>query len=349
VDLKRNVQAQVRLRVEETSGVGHARRTAQALATELGFDDVEIGEVGIVVTEAATNLVKHAGHGELFLRPLLADGRDAKPAFTGLEVLALDRGPGIHDLAQAERDGWSSAGTLGLGLGSIARLSGYSDVYSRPKGGLALLAQLRRSEDPPAARPAHDFRIGAVNVAHPAETVCGDGWTSERIGGRLRVLVVDGVGHGSEAARAAETALGILPRTRDSSPTQTLERIHDALRPTRGAAATLIDIDPDRRVARSCGVGNVCASVQAAGTTRHLVAHNGTLGHGHVRIQEFQSPWPADALLVMYSDGLQSRWNLDAYPGIAERHPTLIAGVLYRDFARGNDDATVVVVKELAP
>jgi hypothetical protein len=54
----------------------------------------------------------------------------------------------------------------------------------------------------------------------------------------------------------------------------------------------------------------------------------------------------AGFLLVMHSDGLATHWNLDQYPGLVGRRPSLIAGVLYRDFARGRDDVTVVVAKK---
>jgi hypothetical protein len=51
-------------------------------------------------------------------------------------------------------------------------------------------------------------------------------------------------------------------------------------------------------------------------------------------------------VLVLHSDGLTSHWKLAAYSGLHVRHAAVIAGVLYRDFRRANDDVTVVVVKE---
>lgn len=337
------MESHIRVKVDDSSGVGEARRVAQTLAAELGFDEVEVGEAGIVVTEAASNLIKHAGRGEILLRAL-REGPDLENAETGLELLALDRGPGIADFATAGRDGWSSTGSLGLGLGTIARLSALSEFYSHG-GGLALLAQLRVAKRGDTARRALEFQVGGLSVCHPAESVCGDGWACQRSGPRLRVLVVDGLGHGREAARASGVALESFATTRDLTTTSAVERIHGALRPTRGAAATLVELDLDRNLVRSCGVGNVSSTVLANQSARHLVAHNGTLGHGVVKLQEFQSPWPADALLLVHSDGLQTRWSLDGYPGISARHPGLLAGVLYRDFARGNDDVTVVAVK----
>lgn len=67
------------------------------------------------------------------------------------------------------------------------------------------------------------------------------------------------------------------------------------------------------------------------------------------RRQAFTYPWSPDAVVVLHSDGLRTRWRLDAYPGLARRHPSLIAGVLYRDFARRRDDVTVLVVAAAPP
>jgi hypothetical protein len=93
-------------------------------------------------------------------------------------------------------------------------------------------------------------------------------------------------------------------------------------------------------------VGNIAARIYDGSLSRHnLVSLNGTAGHQCERIQEFNYPWPEDGLLILHSDGLSTSTGLETYPGLAARDPALIAGVLYRDFCRGRDDATVVVVK----
>ena len=94
------------------------------------------------------------------------------------------------------------------------------------------------------------------------------------------------------------------------------------------------------------GVGNIAARIYAGSESRqNLVSLNGTAGHQCDRIQDFSYPWPEDGLLVLHSDGLSTGTGLESYPGLAARDPALIAGVLYRDFCRGRDDATVVVAK----
>jgi hypothetical protein len=125
-----------------------------------------------------------------------------------------------------------------------------------------------------------------------------------------------------------------------------LEHIHTASRPTRGAAVAVCELDQEQRVSRFAGIGNIGCAVIVNATARHLVSHNGIVGHSVRKIQEFTVPWPPDAMLVMHSDGLSTQWDIETYPGLKTRHPALIAAVLYRDFSRHRDDATVLVVKQ---
>lgn len=338
--------ASQRIAVTDESAVGEARRVAQTLGRSIGFDDEELAQVGIVVTEAASNIVKHAGHGEVLVRVLPASfERDAarKNARCGLEVLALDRGPGLRD-AERRGDGYSTVGTLGIGLGAVRRVASSTDVYSRPAGGVALVAVIRPSG---SVQARERFETGSVCVAMHGERECGDNWCVETGEGVARVLVIDGLGHGPLAASAAREAIAAFRDHPDEPPGRVMERLHAALAPTRGAAGIAIELDARRRVANACGVGNLTASIVAGESRRHLVSHNGVLGHGSIRAQEFQSPWPEGATLAVATDGISSRWALDAYPGLIVRHPSVVAGVLYRDFARERDDATFVVVREV--
>ena len=107
------------LAVAERSRVAEARRLASIAAAERGFAAGDIGRVAIVATELATNLVKHAGGGDIFITPFDdCEGR-------GLELLALDKGPGISDLQRALSDGYSTTGSAGTGLGAVRRNATY--------------------------------------------------------------------------------------------------------------------------------------------------------------------------------------------------------------------------------
>lgn len=328
--------------VSDQSGVGAARRAAQWLAERMAFSETRAGRFAIVVTELATNLAKHARKGEILLRPL--NSPSERP---GIEVLAIDVGPGIPDLALSERDGVSTAGTLGHGLGAIRRQSDEFWVYTQPSG-TVIAARVFREPDGVVERLPLD--IGAVNVSKPGEDICGDVWGWRMRAGRLAVLVADGLGHGLGAHDAARQAVDSFNEDPETAPAETIERVHAALRPTRGAAVAMLAVDLARGVARYSGLGNIAAAVvRPDGTRQNFVSQNGIAGHAASRFQEFNYPVPPNSVIVLHSDGLASQWSLAPYNGLAARHPAVIAGVLYRDFSRRRDDVTVVVAADRRP
>jgi anti-sigma regulatory factor (Ser/Thr protein kinase) len=328
----------VHLQIMEKSAVAEARREVTGLARAVGFSENDVGRVAIVVTEAASNLVKHTPQGQLLARAFDRGG------VAVIELLALDQGPGIANVGESLRDGYSTAGSPGTGLGAIKRLSDEFDIYSAPGKGAALVAQLW-SRKPAGGIPLAPLEIGAVCLPKPGEVARGDAWAVEWRGGHCVILVVDGLGHGPDAAAAAMAAVNVLRTHPQLAPSALIEFAHGALRSTRGAALAVADIDLVQEV-RYAGIGNIAGMVRAPHGARHMVSHNGIVGHEVRKIQEFVYPWSQDSLLVMHSDGIATHWNLDQYPGLVGRHPSLIAGVLYRDFARGRDDVTVVVAKK---
>jgi anti-sigma regulatory factor (Ser/Thr protein kinase) len=324
--------------IEQPTDVAEARRVAQAIASGRSLSEADVGRLGLVVTEAGRNLLKHAGGGEILLRAMAADGAQ------GVEMLALDRGPGIADVSRSFRDGFSTTGTPGTGLGAVARAASAYDIYSRPGQGTVLMGQVwMRSAGPLATR----FRVGAVCRAMPGERECGDGWIFQERARGARLTLADGLGHGKHAAVAAETTLRTASEHAADTAPGLMGRIHAALRPTRGAAVAVAEIDSEARTVRFAGVGNIAAAIfPPDGAARRMVSHNGTAGHELRRIPEFSYPWSPDSLLLMHSDGLSMHWSLEDYPGLMARHPSVIAGVLYRDHARQRDDAAIVVARE---
>jgi anti-sigma regulatory factor (Ser/Thr protein kinase) len=325
--------------VTDGSQVSEARRLAIALASEIGWDQTASGKLAIVATEAATNLVKHAQLGEIHLGTCRRDGH------FGIEVLALDRGPGVARIEECLRDGYSTQATAGTGLGAIARLADEFDVYSQPGKGTCIVARIYASPD--SRRPSSPdlFTVGAVQVPVRGERQCGDNWGLREENGQVVLMVADGLGHGPEANQASTEAIAVLMRSTDLAPLVLLERVHHALRATRGAAVAVAHIEIQQKQVRFAGVGNIAASIITPEATQHLVSHNGTAGHNVHRLQEFAYAWPTTGTLVMHSDGITTSWHLDPYPGLTERHPSLLAAVLYRDASRGRDDACVVVAR----
>jgi anti-sigma regulatory factor (Ser/Thr protein kinase) len=327
------VLPQLQFQIGERSEVGAARRAAIELAESGGFDATQAGKVGLCVTEAATNIVKHAGTGKIVLRLLERGG------VAGLEVLALDRGRGIPDFQASLRDGVSTTGSPGTGLGAMTRLADHFEIYAPDTKGTAIRLEIWAEPVTPAP-----FEMGVICLPKGGETVSGDSWATVSSKGRHGFLVADGLGHGPDAARASLAATRVLEDRPDVEPAETIQTCHRALAPTRGAAVAVAKISTDK--VAFAGVGNIACRIEAGEVRRQLVSHNGTLGHMMRRVQQFDIPLPTDALLLLHSDGLATHWNLADYPGLAGRHPGIIAGVLYRDHERGRDDVTVLVVRK---
>lgn len=326
------------LEVADASQVSAARRAAAALAKSRGFDETKTGRVALIATELATNLIKHAQRGEIVI------GSYADSSGTGLELVALDKGEGIADLGRVLADGTSTAGSPGTGLGAIRRQADQFNIFSRPTRGTAMAARI--SDD--ANRPGADGNVvlGAFVLPYPGEAVCGDAWAFGASAKGPSLLVADGSGHGGLAQAASQAAVRVFEEHLDEEGPALMADIHRALAPTRGAAVAVARVDRDARLVRYVGIGNIVGAViSAEGQVRRMVSHNGTAGHIAARIAEFTYPCPTGALVVLHSDGLSAKWDFGAYPGLTSCHPSLVAGVLFRDFRRSNDDASVVAMR----
>jgi anti-sigma regulatory factor (Ser/Thr protein kinase) len=322
------VTAPIRLRVDDRSAIAPARRAAEQMAGDLGFVETRRGEVAIAVTELGTNLVRHAGGGEIILRVT----RGEHPT---VDAIATDRGPGMRDARRAFEDGYSTGGGPGNGLGAIERLSVTLDLQSAADQGTVLATRLGTAGTIPA--------VDGLALAMAGESESGDAWASARDGSVLTMLLVDGLGHGSDAARAANTAVRELRPGLD--PAFLLERIHGALQSTRGAAAAVARIDLASGSVDYAGIGNIAGTIVEGARTKSLVSMPGILGHRLPRIKAFSYELPPGALLVMHSDGVRSGWELTSYPGLLLRDPLVIAALIVRDFERGRDDVGVVVAR----
>jgi anti-sigma regulatory factor (Ser/Thr protein kinase) len=330
---------QVRVSVSEQSDVGECRRVAKRLAEAAKCDETGVGRACIVATELATNIVRHAASGEM-LAQVLDDGEAAC-----VEFIALDQGRGMKNVDQCLRDGFSTAGTAGNGLGAVSRVSSSFDIFSVEGQGSVVLSRISNRPTSMLRDAANSkaFEFGAICVAVAGELECGDAWCIAESEDCVAILVADGLGHGAPAARASEAALKCFQRTPWEEPSTTMQSLHGALSGSRGAAAACTLLEFSKSKATYAGIGNISGHLLGGGRSRGMVSHNGILGVQMLRNQQFEYDWKPGSRVVMHSDGLSGRWSIDTYPGLSSRHPAIIAGVLYRDFVRRRDDATVVV------
>jgi anti-sigma regulatory factor (Ser/Thr protein kinase) len=323
--------------VSEQTETSAARRAAVNLASDLRFNETETGKVAVVVTEMATNLLKHAGSGQILI---CGQNEGTAPS---LEVLAIDTGPGMTDPAACARDGYSTAGSSGTGLGAIARMSASSEVYSIPGQGTIVRAVCR----PSAGTPEGQLDVAGLSVPHPGELDCGDAFAVRQSGTQTLLLLADGLGHGLGAAEAARQAVTTFLRTAETQLTGIMQALHNGLRGTRGAAVAVVSINPEQSKLRFCGTGNVSCTLVDGGEVRHCVSMHGIAGHQIRTPREFEYDWNARTMVVMTSDGISSHWDLRTMPGIWRQSAMMTAAAIWRAARRKNDDSTALVVKSL--
>ncbi|MFE2206724.1 MULTISPECIES: ATP-binding protein [Streptomyces] len=333
-----------------------ARGAAATLARRIGLDGYRASEVALAVTEAATNLQRHARDGALLLRVLRTSDR------AGVEFLTVDTGPGMADVEAALADGTSSGGTLGIGLGAVVRLADAFDVHSLPGRGTVMAAQFW--DRPAGSGPTGGEVSVSSGLTRPisGETSCGDAWavkvdegggtsdateprSASASGSAVLVMLCDGLGHGPLAARAADAAVTEFRRSADRHPEGLLRRIHAALRSTRGGAVAIARIEPARERVLYCGIGNVSGVLLGPGSRKGLLSAPGIVGQQMRSLRTFELPLPPGGALVMHSDGLTDRWKADELPGLLRHTPAVIAGQLLREAGVRHDDAGIVVVK----
>ena len=321
-------------RVEEPGSVSGVRRNAERLAVELALPERRVNDLSIVVAEAAGNLVKHADQGVMLLRAVRAGDH------AGVEMVALDSGPGMADVHRSTGDGHSTAGTLGIGMGAIQRQATWSDVHSVPGRGTVLIAQVWPADPPPAPW------AGGLVRPLTGEPVSGDGIAVRVAGVRRQVLVCDGLGHGRLAAAATQEAVRRFLDAPAVPPAAVVDVLHRSLSHTRGAAVAVAELDRDAGLVRYAGLGNISGTVLGPdGSRRGMVSLPGIAGHQRRQIREYEYPLAPAAVVLMHSDGVVDRWRPADYPGLFGHSPQVIAATVLRDAGTRRDDAGVLVAR----
>ncbi|MGW7268130.1 SpoIIE family protein phosphatase [Streptomyces sp. NPDC054842] len=345
--------------VHDSTRVRDARVAAESAADHAGLDRDRTAAAALVATELATNLLKHAGGGQV-----LIDTVDAGLAPSGdggvraVQILAIDHGPGIADLPSALSDGYSTASSLGAGLGTCRRVADDFDLQSTPGRGTVALARVHAVPRDPGGRDAggaHEpVRVGGVNIPLAAAEHSGDAWACVRAGDLVTLLLADGLGHGEAAAEASGAALAELRHRPHLPPVDLLGRLHTALRHTRGAAVAVAQLDLASRTLDFAGIGNVGARLRSGDTWHPLLSHPGIVGaHRPARLPGHRLPWTADGLLILHSDGLPSRWTPPPAVPLDTLDPAVTAAVVVRDSSSAarpvRDDTTVAVLTPAPP
>jgi anti-sigma regulatory factor (Ser/Thr protein kinase) len=322
--------------ISDRTRVGQACQLSSRLAREIGFASEDERRLVLVVTELATNILRHAVNGFLVVQAL------TEAAAMGIEVVSVDTGPGMADAGSQLEDGISTDGGLGSGLGTARRLSDEFFIDSQPGRGTIVVARTWL-DHAAGGRPRWSL-AGGLTLAAPGEVVSGDAWTCVSTGDRATIMVADGLGHGPNAAEASRVAVALLREQPDAEPGELLHRVHRGLRGTRGAAVAIAQLERTARLVRFAGLGNVGGVICRSGRQTALLSQFGTAGQEAKTIRELPYPWTPGAAIVLRSDGVSSRWTANAASGAESLHPTVLAATLIRALRNQVDDATVAVL-----
>ncbi|MDN3657244.1 SpoIIE family protein phosphatase [Ferruginibacter paludis] len=319
------------------------RSEIKKIAKQVGFAGSRLGELEIVVAELTSNLVKHTtGGGELLVKKI----EDAT-GFTGIELICIDSGPGMRLPVKMMLDGVSTTKTPGQGLGAIKRLSDEFDLYTLKGWGTIVLARLFLVK--PLAVKQKKTVAKVIMISKPGETACGDRWDVIAKGNLLKFIIADGLGHGIHAEEASVEAIKTFRINQKMAPDEALIAIHAAIRKTRGAVINITHVDTGAGELTYCGVGNISSKVVSA-RNKSFISYNGIIGHSIPNtMNNHVYKWEKQDTLIMHSDGINTRWDIQKYPQVQYYDGTILAAALYKDNKRGNDDITIAVIRQNNP
>jgi anti-sigma regulatory factor (Ser/Thr protein kinase) len=270
------------------------QQSVRESAIALGFGPTEAEEIVLAVAELASNIVKHAGQGILSLRSEPMGGR------MGIEISALDKGPGMSDVNRCLADGYSTAGGLGYGLGAINRLMDEVEIHSCAGTGTQITCRrwLRSEPNPLSSSP---WDIGVATRPRRSALENGDAFVIRRWNEKLLVGVIDGLGHGQLAQHAALAAQQYVQCHYDLPLDKLFAGAGRACRGTRGAVMALARFESHGRILFA-SLGNIEA--RAFGRSQKVPFHvkRGILGleERNVTVQDYN--WLPGAVLVLHSD-----------------------------------------------
>jgi anti-sigma regulatory factor (Ser/Thr protein kinase)/serine/threonine protein phosphatase PrpC len=332
----------VLLGVYKPADVLRAADSTSRFADSLGFSPAECEELALVITELATNVLKHATRGSLRLSRIEAPGR------VGIQIESDDTGPGIPDLEQAITDGYSTVGSLGTGLGTVNRFVDELAACSRREPGLRLVCQ-RWIRPKTSGLHMVELVCGIATRSYRLLPENGDAFIIKQWERQALVGVIDGLGHGQFAQRAALTARQYIEHHYDQPLVSLFRGVGRACRTTRGVVMALARFDLDRQKLTLASIGDIEVRLIGNSERFNFVVKRGIVGLNAPNPVPSEHSWTSNSLLIMHSDGLRTKWAWDEFSDVARAAPPVIARRLLEGLGKLDDDATVVVVRNAVP
>jgi anti-sigma regulatory factor (Ser/Thr protein kinase) len=315
------------------------KKEVHQLAVSHNFTELRVAEIDIILAEMTSNLFKYANGGEI----LTGYFEDKEQSY--IELISIDNGPGMNDLSRMMVDGYSSSNTVGHGFGSMKRLSDHFEAFSAKGWGTIMVSRVYKVK-PAKNSLVKNIQLYSLVVSKPGETVSGDGHYYKIIDNNIKILVGDGLGHGPEANKAVNEAVNVFKLCIDNSPVEIIRYIHPDVRKTRGLVATVAVFDIGAKQLRIAGVGNIATKLSGLQQTKNIMSYNGIIGHNIPNtMNDTTIDFTGYNQLVLCSDGIRSRWEINNPSGLSRYDISLQAVAIYKDYARRTDDMSVMIVK----
>jgi anti-sigma regulatory factor (Ser/Thr protein kinase) len=310
------------------------------LAKDAGFSNKKLADLDIIVSEITSNLHKHARNGEILV------GLFGEKETQYIELISIDNGPGMHEPNKMVEDGFSSANTMGIGLGSIKRLSTQFDLYSMNGWGTIILTRIYNKTVEQGLLLTPKVTIRPLVVTMPGQIKSGDGTYYSITPQYFKLLVADGLGHGEEANFAVIEAVKAFKQCTDHSPSEILKYIHKAISKTRGIVCSIVVFDFESNRWKMAGVGNISTRMSNFLQIKNQMSYSGIIGHNMVNGMNDQEVKLEDYNQVtLCSDGINPRWDIGKFTGIGRCDLSIQAAAIYKEFAGKTDDMSVVIAK----
>lgn len=326
-------------KVADRSYFALLKKEIHTLAVSAGFSEGRVGEIDIIVSEMVTNLVKHAGEGQVWVK-LIEQG-----STQGIEIISVDNGPGMSDVSRMVADGVSTTNTLGHGLGAMKRLADVFQIYSQKEWGTVILVRIFEKALP-YRKKLPVAEISSVVLPKPGEDACGDGFFFTQTKDFIRLFLGDGLGHGPDAAHAVQTAGNAFLASEMTDPVEIIRYLHPAVKKTRGLVGTVAVFDVKARGWRICGVGNISTKIISPSSLKNHLSYNGIIGLNVPKTLNVQEmAYEKGQQVILCSDGIKSKWDIVRYPAITRYDLSIVAATIIKDFARLTDDMSVAACK----
>lgn len=327
-------------KIDDRSLIAFIKREIHNLALHIGFTPHRAAETDIIVAELTSNLIKYAKGGELLYRANVQEGHNE------IEIYCLDKGIGFENLSKIMNDGYSSSNTLGHGLGSIKRLSNDFQIYSMRNWGCVQYVKICEKQDFPLLPLQSGLNYAGIAINYPGEKFCGDGYHVKSSKKGFQIFFGDGLGHGENAYDAVQLAIKAFKQSIESEPSEVLRDIHSKVKKSRGLVATIASVDYASETWNICGIGNISTRIYNGLENKTYTPYNGIIGHNIPRtLNDTIIPYKKHQIIVLHSDGLRTRWNLNDMTSILKQHSGVIASSIYKENVRGTDDASIIVGK----